>query len=129
MNSIDLEYAVKTDVRNNPIQREADGRHGRDLRQLLLLAMLIVAMLLFSVRQHSTMDLTGYRIEQLRSDRADEQSKNRQLRLNLEALRAPQQIEPRAAALGLRRPALADTVVIERARAASPSGAIVARAR
>jgi hypothetical protein len=91
--------------------------------------MLIVAMLLFSVRQHSTMDLTGYRIEQLRSDRADEQSKNRQLRLNLEALRAPQQIEPRAAALGLRRPALADTVVIERARAASPSGAIVARAR
>lgn len=127
--SIDLEYAIKTDIRNNPVLREADSRHGRELRHTLWLAAFVVAMLLFSVRQHSTMEITGYRIEHLKASEAEEGAMNRQLRLNLESLRAPQQIEPRALALGLQRPSLGQTVVLERARAASPSGAIVAQAR
>ena len=126
--SIDLEYAIKTDVRNNPVVREADTRHGQELRRTLFLAVLTVAMLLFSVWQRSNMVVAGYHINQLRDDFEHESVANRQLRLNLEALQAPQQIEARARALGLRRPALAETLVIERAHDSAPAGAIVALA-
>lgn len=127
--NIDLEYAIKTDIRNNPVVREADSQHGRDLRRTLLLAAVTVAMLLFSVWQRSRVDLAGYRIEPLRAELAREQELNRELRLNLETLRAPQVIEQRAKQLGLYRPSLADTLVIERARERHAAPAIVARAR
>lgn len=127
--SIDLEYAIRTDVRNNPVVREADARHGRELRRTLVLAVVTVAMLLFSVWQRSNLELTGYRIEALRAAREDEISKNRQLRLNVETLQSPQLIERRALQMGMRRPTLAETLVIERAHEASPFGALVARAQ
>ena len=127
--SIDLEYAIRTDVRNNPVLREADARHGRDLKRTLVLGVVTVAMLLFSVWQRSNLEITGYAVERLRAAREDEAIKNRQLRLNVESMRAPQQIERRALELGLRRPSLAETLVIERAHETTPSGALVARAQ
>jgi len=127
--SIDREYAIRTDVKNNPVVRETDSRHGRELRRTLVLGVVTVAMLLFSVWQRSNLELTGYQVERLRASREDETTKNRQLRLNVETLRAPQTIERRALQMGLRRPTLAETLVIERAREASPSGALVARAQ
>jgi hypothetical protein len=127
--SIDLEYAIKSDIRNNPVVRETDTRHGRELRRTLLLGVVTVAMLLFSVWWRSQMDLTGYAIEEWKAHRAEELSKNRQLRLNLEALQAPQVIEPRARRLGLRRPSLDETVVIERTHDTRPAGTILAQAR
>lgn len=127
--SIDLEYAIRTDVRNNPVVRETDARHGRELRRTLLLGIVTVAMLLFSVWQRSNLELTGYQIERLRAAREDETSKNRQLRLNVDTLQSPKTIERRALQMGLRHPTLAETLVIERAHEASPSGALVARAQ
>src|SRR6478609_8394974 len=106
--SIDVEYAIKTDIRNNPVVREADSQHDRDLRRTLLLATVTVAMLLFSVWQRSRVDLAGYRIEPLRAELAHEQELNRQLRLNLDTLRAPQVLEARATRLGLSRLSLAE---------------------
>ena len=126
--SIDLEYAIKTDVKNNPVLREADARHSRELQRTLLLGMVTVAMLVFSVWQRSNLEITGYQVERLRAALEDETIKNRQLRLNVESMRAPQQIERRALQLGLRRPSLAETIVIEQAHESSPSGALVARA-
>ena len=127
--SIDLEYAIRTDVKNNPVLREADARHSRELKRTLVLGVITVAMLLFSVWQRSKLEITGYEVERLRAEREDETIKNRQLRLNVESMRAPQQIERRALDLGLRRPSLAETLVIERAHESSPSGALIARAQ
>jgi len=126
--SIDLEYAIKTDVKNNPVLREADARHSRELKRTLVLGVVTVAMLVFSVWQRSNLEITGYQVERLRAALEDETIKNRQLRLNVESMRAPQQIERRALQLGLRRPSLAETLVIEQAHESSPSGALVARA-
>ena len=128
--SIDLAYALKKDIRNNPVVREHDGQQRREYRRIVALASLGVGMLLFSAWQHfQTLD-AGMRIEKLRLERAEEETVNRKLRLNLEALRAPELIEKRAKQeLGFRAPALADTLIIERAHAQPPSRAMVARAR
>lgn len=127
--SIDLEYAIKTDVRNNPVLREADLRHGQELRRTLWLGVLTVAMLLFSVWQRSNMVAAGYELNYLRAAVESESVSTRQFRLNLEAEQAQQVIERRAEALGLRRPSLKDTLVLERSHDSAPPGAIVARAR
>ena len=40
--SIDLEYAIKADIRNNPVIREADRRERREFQRIMLLACLAV---------------------------------------------------------------------------------------
>ena len=87
--SIELEYAVKKDIRNNSVVRQADARQRAELRRMVAMAALVVAMLLFSAWQHfGRLDATKT-VEQLRAEYAREQAVNRQLRLNLERLRAP----------------------------------------
>ncbi|MCC7008722.1 MAG: cell division protein FtsL [Acidobacteria bacterium] len=127
--SIDLTYAVRKDIRNNPVVREHDLQQKREFRRIVALASLAVGMLLFSAWQHFQTRTHSMRIEALRVERAKEEAVNRKLRLNLEVLRAPDVIELRATReLGLRAPTLAETVVIERARVATPPPAMVARA-
>lgn len=128
--SIDLEYAIKSDIRNNPVLRETDVRERREFRRIVLLASLAVGLALFSAWQHFETLRYGYAIEQLRQDRQYEETVNRQLRLNLETLRAPQKLEQRARhELGLVSPTPADTIVIERTVLSSPSPGVVALAR
>lgn len=130
MSSIDIEYAIKKDIRNNPVVREVDERQRRDMRQTIGLAVLIVGMLLFSAWQSFRMVDHGIQLEKLRVQRAQEESLNRQLTLQLETLRAPQTIEERAKReLHLVAPTPADTVIVERAPAAPAPRAIVASAR
>lgn len=128
--SIDLEYAIKKDIRNNPVVREQDAHQRREYRRIVSLACLGVGMLLFSAWQHfQTLD-HSMNIEELRVARATEERINRKLRLNVETLRAPEVIEARARKeLGLQPPTLAGTLIIERAHASSPSRTMVARAR
>ena len=128
--SIDLEYAIKKDIRNNPVVREIDVEQKRQFRQTLLLAGLIVAMLLFSAWQHFRIISGGYRLEDLRAQQTAEESLNRKLRLELETLRRPQELEERAArVLRMQLPTEKNTLVIERVRPAIPDKAIVAHAR
>jgi cell division protein FtsL len=128
--SIDLEYAIKADIRNNPVIREADRRERREFQRIMLLACLAVGLLLFSAWQHFETLRYGYSIEELRRSRAKEESLNRQLRLNLETLRAPQKIEERARReLGLTAPSAAETIIIERTRSSAPPSGVVAQAR
>jgi cell division protein FtsL len=127
--SIDLEYAIKKDIRNNPVVREADSHQAHELTRTVLVAVLVVGVLLFSVWQHFEMVSARRRIEDLRSMRAEAEVHNRQLRLQLETLRAPSQIERRAQALGLRAPTMDETLIVERVRQAAPPGSVVARAR
>ena len=128
--SIDIEYAIKKDIRNNPLVREVDAQQKRDLRRTFCLTALIVAAALFSAWQHYRTVNYGYQIEQLRLEQAAEEATNRQLRLNLESLRAPGVIDRRARQeLGLVAPSSLETVVLERAPVTLPSRSVVADAR
>jgi hypothetical protein len=128
--SIDVEYAIKKDIRNNPIFRELDTQQRREFRRIVLLAAFSVGLVLFSAWQHFETRRHGMSIEELRQALEHEQVVNRQLRLNLESFRAPQYLETRARReLGLVTPALAETIVIERTRASTPASTLVASAR
>jgi cell division protein FtsL len=126
--SIDVEYAIKKDVRNNPVVREVDVEQKRDFMRTTYLAALIVALVLFSAWQHFQIIDTGYAVQRLEAARAAEESANRQLRLEYETLRTPQRIEHIALHdLHMVAPTSKDTLIIERAKpAASASQAIVA---
>jgi cell division protein FtsL len=128
--SIDVEYAIKKDIRNNPVIREIDLDQKRDFIRTAGIAALVVAMLLFSAWQQFKIVQHGYDVEDLRELIAVEEAEQRQLRLELETLRRPQEIERRAVReLGLVPPSPDDVVVIERVRPSSPAGAIIAEAR
>lgn len=127
--SIDVEYALKKDIRNNPVVREVDTRQERELGRTIWLAGFAVAMVLFTAWQHYEMVEYGYELERARVQRVEEEIVNRQLRLNVATHLAPQQVEQRARReLGMVAPTSADTVIIERAIASTPSGAVIARA-
>jgi cell division protein FtsL len=130
MNSMDTSYAVNTVVRNNPIAREIDPQQQPYLRRTVLAFLLAVGMLLFSGWQHVQALQHSYQIEALQKQRTDEETLNRQLRLELEMLRAPARIEQIATTqLHMIAPSSKDALVIERVGAARPSPAIVAQLR
>jgi cell division protein FtsL len=128
--SIDVEYAIKKDIRNNPVIREIDQEQKREFLRSAGLAALVVSMLLFSVWQQLKIVQHGYDVEDLRELIASEEAVRRELVLELETLRRPQEIERRATTeLGLVAPSASDVVIIERHRTATPAGAIVAEVR
>lgn len=128
--SIDVEYAIKKDIRNNPIVREIDWQQKQEFLRTVCVGGLIVAMLLFWAWQHLEIVNSGYALSSLRKEQAAEDALNRQLRLQLETLRAPQQIEQRAVQeLHMAAPGSDHTLVIERATATTASRAIVASIR
>jgi hypothetical protein len=127
--SIDLGYAVKKDIRNNPIVREVNAGERREMHRMVWLAVLVVGVTLFAAWPHFTMVRDGYSLERLRASLAAERTMNRQLRLNLETLKAPQTLEAQARALGLQPAAQANTLVVERTHSETPHGTLVAQAR
>jgi len=128
--NLELEYAIKKDIRNNPVVREIDVQQKREFRRMLVMAGLIVAMLLFSAWQHYEVVRGGYEMEKVRTRLAEEESLNRKLRLELETQRRPQELEERAERLlQMQLPSERNTLVIERVRSATPGKTIVAQAR
>lgn len=128
--SIDVEYAIKKDVRNNPVVREVDLEQKREFVRTVGVAALLVAMLLFWAGQQYKIVRHGYDVEDLREALVTEQAAQRKLRLELETLRRPQEIEVRASReLNLVAPAPGDVVILERVRPSGPAGAILAEAR
>lgn len=89
----DFADLVSPQIRNAPIVRELDGVRQRELRGSVILAVSLVAVLLFSVWQHFELLQHGYRIEQMRQEYARQQELNRHLRLEIETLRSPARIE------------------------------------
>lgn len=129
MNSIDVEYAIKKDVRNNPIVREADARQRDEFIRTSVLGALIVGMTMFAAWQHFQIQSSGYRIEQVQHERAREEAINRRLRLMIETLRSPQRIEQIATTeLHMIVPPAGSIIVFERVAPAAADKAIVARA-
>jgi cell division protein FtsL len=128
MSATDFEYAIKKDVRNNPIVREVDEARQRQLWRSAGIGALLVLVLLFSVWQHFELVRYGYLMERLQQERADEEEVNRHLRLEIETLRSPSRIEDIATRrLRLIEPTPDQAIVIERvATPAPPAKSIVA---
>ncbi|HKY19594.1 MAG TPA: hypothetical protein VJM31_00120 [Vicinamibacterales bacterium] len=126
-----FEYAIRKDVRNNPIVREVDERRLREQWRSVGLGVLFVAVLLFSGWQRVELLQHGYRVEQMQSDRGDEAEINRHLRLEIETLKSPQRIETLALKrLRLVAPEAGAATIIERVVPPDPPAAsIVATAR
>ena len=116
-----FEYAIKKDVRNNPIVREVDEERHREMWRALWLGVFLVAVLLFAAWQHFELLRHGYRLEQMQKERATEEDINRHLRLEIETLRAPDRIERLATTrLHMIAPGPDDAAVIERVMSTPP---------
>lgn len=128
--SIDLEFAIKQDIRNNPVVREVDVEQKREFLRVLGWACLVVLMLVVALAPRFRVVSVGYRVEDLRKDIEREEALRRQFQLELEQMLRPQVLQPRAARLGMIEPGEHDLLVIERVPApATPDRAIVAAAR
>ena len=64
-----FEYAIKKDVRNNPIVREVDEARQRELWSWVGVGGFLVAVVLFSAWQHFELLRHGYRIEQMQREK------------------------------------------------------------
>ena len=116
-----FEYAIKKDVRNNPVVREVDEARQRELWRWAGIAAFVVVVLLFSAWQHFELLRHGYQIERMQQERAAEEEINRHLRLEIETLRAPKRIEKLATEqLHLVAPSRGQAIVIERVTPPAP---------
>ena len=130
MSGMDFEYAIKKDVRNNPIVREIDEARQRQLWRSLVIGGALVIVLLFSAWQHFQLVRHGYAMEKLLQERAAEEEINRRLRLEVETLRAPKRIEEIAVReLHLVAPSREQAIVIERVTPAAPPEKSIVAAR
>jgi len=130
MSAVDFEYAIKKDIRNNPIVREVDHARQQQLWRSMGIGVFLVAVLLFSAWQHFELLRHGYRIEVMQRERAAEEEVNRQLRLEIETLRAPRRIEKIATEqLHLITPSRDQAIVIERVTPAAPPEKSIVAAR
>ena len=124
-----FEYAIKKDVRNNPIVREVDAARQLELWKSVGVAAFLVLVLLFSAWQHFELLRHGYQIEEMKRERAAEEETGRRLRLEVDTLRSPKRIETVATEqLHLVTPSRDEAIVIERVVPADPPAAsVVAR--
>ena len=130
MTSDTFEYAIKKDIRNNPIVREVDRDRHRDMWRTATLSVFLVGVVLFWAWQHFELLRHGYRVEQMQRERAAETEVNRHLRLEIDTLKSPVRIERLATdRLRMVAPASDEAAVIERVVPASapPSSAVARR--
>ncbi len=97
MSATDFEYAIKKDVRNNPIVREVDEARQRQLLRAVGDRRRCSSRCCCS-RPGSTSSCVqhGYLMERMQQERAAEEEVNRHLKLEIETLRAPRRIEEMA---------------------------------
>jgi cell division protein FtsL len=124
-----FEYAIKKDVRNNPIVREVDEARQRELWKSGGIAVLMVIVVLFSAWQHFELLRHGYELDELQREKTREEEMTRQYRIEIETLRSPRRIESLATEkLHLVAPTNDEAFVIERVVPADPpSASVVAR--
>lgn len=124
-----FEYAIKKDVRNNPIVREVDETRQRELWKSIGIAGILVLVLLGSAWQHFELLRHGYQVEELQRQRVAEEDIARRLRLEIDTLKSPKRIESLATQqLHLVAPTRDEAIVIERVVPAEPpASSVVAR--
>jgi cell division protein FtsL len=121
MSAVDFEYAIKKDVRNNPIVREVDEARQQQLWRSAAIGGFLVLVILFSAWQHFEVLRHGYEIQRMQRERAAEEEVNRHLRLEIETLRSPSRIERIATKdLHLVTPKGDQAIVLERVTPSAP---------
>ncbi len=116
-----FEYAIKKDIRNNPIVREVDEARLHEMWRSATVGGLVVVILLLSAWQHFELIRFGYRIDDVQKARASEEQLNRHLRLTIQTLERPDRIEQLATTrLKMVQPGRDDTFILERVRPADP---------
>src|SRR5262245_36466900 len=70
MSGMDFEYAIKKDVRNNPIVREIDQARQRQLLQTLVIGGFLSLVILFSAWQRFALLGHGYEMQRMQRERA-----------------------------------------------------------
>jgi cell division protein FtsL len=116
-----FEYAIRKDVRNNPIVREVDEERHREMWRSVAVGAFLVVAFLFSAAQRVELLRHGYRLEEMQKERAAEAEVARHLRLEIATLRSPARIERLAVGrLRMVAPDAEDAAVIERVIPASP---------
>jgi cell division protein FtsL len=125
-----FEYAIKKDIRNNPIVREVDRERHREMWRTVAVGVFLVSVLLFWAWQHFELLRNGYQYEEMQREHAAETEINRHLQLEIDTLRSPVRIE--RLALGRLRmvaPTAEDASVIERVlpTPAPPTSALARR--
>src|SRR5918994_6090951 len=93
MSVMDFEYAIKKDIRNNPIVREVDEARQRQLWRSAGIGVVLVTVLLFSAWQHFEVLRHGMAMARVQQERATEEATRRHLLLEIESLRSPDRIE------------------------------------
>ena len=123
-----FEYAVRKDVRNNPIVREVDAERQTEMWKTAGLWALLGLAVMFWTWQHFEIVRHGYRLEEVQRERLAQEDEARHLKLDIETLRAPGRVEELARKQSLVTPAREDAVVIERVVPAEPPArSVVAR--
>lgn len=130
MSKLDFEYAIRKDVRNNPIVREVDRDRLREMCWWAFIGVLFVGVLLFSGMQHFELIRYGYRLEQMQDQRAAEERARRHLTLEVQALLAPRRLERIATGpLRLVSPTPERSVIVERVVTTPPPGQALVASR
>lgn len=130
MSAVDFEYAIRKDVRNNPIVREVDDERQRQFWRSALIGGLLVVVCLFSAWQHFELVQHGYKIQKMQRQRAAGEEINRHLRLDIETLRSPARIARIATnELHLTAPSREQAIVIQRVTPSAPPEKSVVAAR
>lgn len=129
MSGESFEWAIKKDVRNNPIVREVDRERHRDMWRSVGFSLFFFVAVLFAAWQHFALQQYGYLMGDAQKLLENEERIARELRLEIETLRAPQVIEKIAVdQLHMVEPGPGDARVIERVvEPAEPPTSVVAQ--
>ena len=129
MSGESFEWAIKKDVRNNPIVREVDLERHRDMWRSVGFSVFVVIVLLFTAWQQFELQQYGYRMEETQKQLAEEGIARRRLRLEIEMLQSSKRVEEMAIQdLQMVAPGPDDWAVIERlVQPATPPKSVVAQ--
>lgn len=126
MSISDFEYAIKKDVKNNPIVREVDRERQREFGWTLALGGgLVMLLLLLAWQQYS---LGSYRAEiaRMRALIEREQEVGRRLRLEEATRQDPRELERQATKLHMVAPQPQQVIVLEKSVSSPPPKSVLA---
>jgi cell division protein FtsL len=125
-----VRYAIRKEIHNKPIVHAIDKARQRELWHGVGVTLLAAAIVLFVVWQHDELRQQGYQMVDLQKECAKQERLRRELRLEIERLRAPKRVEEIARGpLRLVPPEGDDAVIVERVVPPAPPASSVVAAR
>jgi hypothetical protein len=121
MSDVEFEYAIRRDVRNNPIVREVDRARVAEMWRWAAVVVGLGLVLVLSAWEHFQVLQYGYLIEEMRRQRTAEDELRRHLLLDRAVLLRPERLERVATErLHLVVPGPDATIVVERVSTGEP---------